>query len=195
MLDDEDAADLLAQFPSVEFAFAYGSGVVEQAGYTYEYVDPQNLPMLDAVLVVEDPIAWHSENILLNPSHYSPLIPIPLLGPLGPRFVAYFQSIPAHLWFNTYVPIPKGRYIHMHSAYIHTQLHTHTVTYTQYLLHIPITHTHTHTHTPPPPPPHIPPPTPPPHTHHHVPLRRYTGRMMKYGVISKRDLLEDLTSW
>ncbi|KAJ1407372.1 mitochondrial matrix Mmp37 [Ochromonadaceae sp. CCMP2298] len=125
MLNDDDASQLLSHFPPVEFAFAYGSGVVEQSGYTYEH--PAHLPMLDAVLVVDNPTQWHTDNMHQNPSHYSPLIPV------GPRLVASFQErIPAHLWFNTYVPITSGR---------------------------------------------------------------YAGRMMKYGIISKKDILMDLSSW
>jgi hypothetical protein len=44
---------LLCNFPTTEFAFAYGSGAIEQEGYDYN--DKSNLPMLDIIFVVKDP--------------------------------------------------------------------------------------------------------------------------------------------
>lgn len=127
MLSQEDADDLLQGFPPVEFAFAYGSGVVEQGGYKYEQTEPSKLPMLDLILVVDDSEKWHADNMVCNDSHYSSLIP------LSSKYVARFQEqIPAFLWFNAYVPMKS---------------------------------------------------------------KRYSGRMMKYGVISKKHLLDDLTTW
>lgn len=127
MLSSEEAIELLDSFPPVEFAFAYGSGVVEQGGYKYEHTDPSKLPMLDIILVVENSEKWHTENMKCNESHYSSLVP------LSSRYVAQFQEqIPAHLWFNAYVPMQS---------------------------------------------------------------KQNAGRMMKYGVISKKHLLDDLTKW
>jgi len=108
MLSVEEAEDLLKGFPPVEFAFAYGSGVVEQGGYKYEQSDPTKLPMMDLILVVKDSEQWHADNMLRNASHYTSLVP------LGSKYVAQFQDkISAHLWFNAYIPMTskgsKGR--------------------------------------------------------------------------------------
>jgi mitochondrial translocator assembly and maintenance protein 41 len=127
MLNGDDAKDLLDGFPSVEFAFAYGSGVVEQGGYKYTPDDPSKLPMLDLILVVENAEKWHADNMIKNKSHYSPLFPI------GFKLIAKFQEkIPAYLWFNAYVPMTTAK---------------------------------------------------------------FRGRLMKYGVITKHQMLNDLNNW
>ena len=127
MLTADEAEDLLRYFPSVEFAFAYGSGVVEQGGYKYEQSDPSKLPMMDFILVVENSEQWHEANMLQNPSHYTSIIP------LGSKYVAKFQDkVPARLWFNAYIPMKS---------------------------------------------------------------KGCVGRLMKYGVINKEYMLEDLNTW
>eukprot|EP01039_Chlorochromonas_danica_P009310 gene9310-10276_t len=99
---NEDVSALLAIFPRVEFAFTYGSGAVQQGGYNYKK-HAAELPMLDLILVVEDSLSWHTENMRMNPSHYSSLLP------MNPSFVTSFQEfLPAHFWFNAYVSIPTG---------------------------------------------------------------------------------------
>jgi len=51
---------IIIQFPKVDFAFAYGSGAIEQGGYNYTVENEgANLPMLDLILAVDDPIRWH----------------------------------------------------------------------------------------------------------------------------------------
>ncbi|RYG69323.1 hypothetical protein EON64_03020 [archaeon] len=98
----DDLKDLLPIFPSVEFAFSYGSGAVQQGGYQYKK-SASELPMLDIIMVVEDSEEWHRENMLRNPSHYSPLVPMNYFQ------VAWVQEkVPANFWFNAYVPIPTG---------------------------------------------------------------------------------------
>jgi hypothetical protein len=60
-----------------------------QVGYTNtapQGGDYSKLPMLDLILAVEDPRAWHQENMARNWEHYSGL------GHLGPRAVAYIQG-------------------------------------------------------------------------------------------------------
>lgn len=127
MLCSEDVAELLDSFPPVEFAFAYGSGVVEQGGYKYEQAVPSNMPMLDVILVVEDSEKWHAENLRMNGADYTPILP------LGSKYIAKFQEeISANLWFNAYVPMKSTK---------------------------------------------------------------FSGRLMKYGVISKKHLMKDLTDW
>lgn len=69
MLSDEDASLLLASFPEVDYAFAYGSGAIKQGGYDYSHTCPPSPaastaisapgassepPMLDFILAVED---------------------------------------------------------------------------------------------------------------------------------------------
>jgi translocator assembly and maintenance protein 41 len=101
MFNDDEYKQILTHFPEVEFAFAYGSGVVEQKGY--EYDSKKELPMLDFIFVVENSEIWHQKNMDINPNHYSSLIP------LGYKSVAAFQDrIPAHFWFNAYVPVPTA---------------------------------------------------------------------------------------
>lgn len=96
MLSEAEISELLGQFPEVDFAFAYGSGVVTQGGY--DYSKQKDLPMLDLILVVEDSVAWHTANMARNPHHYSPLIP---LNASGVTFVQ--ERLKARFWFNTYV--------------------------------------------------------------------------------------------
>ena len=45
---------MLRHFPAVDFAFAYGSGAVRQAGYRYE--EGGEMPMLDVIFAVQDPL-------------------------------------------------------------------------------------------------------------------------------------------
>lgn len=75
MLTQLDFDDILRSFPPVEFAFAYGSGAIAQAGYDYSK-GISELPMLDMVFVVNDTAQWHEENRALHSSHYSPLFPL-----------------------------------------------------------------------------------------------------------------------
>lgn len=103
MLQNDEIEEILTHFPPLEFAFAYGSGVVEQKGYQYELKqkNPADLPMVDFIFVVEDSLKWHEMNLKMNPSHYSSLIPLPAKG------ISLFQDeIPAHFWFNAYLPLP-----------------------------------------------------------------------------------------
>lgn len=127
MLLDSDVELLLDSFPKVEYAIAYGSGVIQQSDYQYKNTKENPMPMVDLILVVDNSIQWHSENVIRNPTHYSPLLPV------GPKLIASFQeNLPAHLWFNTHVPMNSSR---------------------------------------------------------------YPNRLMKYGVISKKHTLTDLTTW
>ena len=53
--EESGYAALLAHFPPVDFAFAYGSGAVQQIGYAYD-VTSKELPMIDVIFAVTDPI-------------------------------------------------------------------------------------------------------------------------------------------
>lgn len=104
MLYYDEISTVLDYFPEVEFAFAYGSGVIEQSGYNYQPPSKQattDYPMVDFIFVVKDSESWHKENLQKNPDHYSSLIP------MKERSIAWFQdNIPAHFWFNAYAPFP-----------------------------------------------------------------------------------------
>jgi translocator assembly and maintenance protein 41 len=76
------------------FCFAYGSGVFRQTASDI------SKNMIDMIFTVEDPAAWHKENISRNPSHYS------ALRFLGHKTVARVQeNWGAKVYFNALVPI------------------------------------------------------------------------------------------
>ena len=83
--------------------------------------------MIDLVFAVENPQEWHSHNMVLNPSHYTPIIN------LSSSAIASIQhNFGARIWYNTLIESK---------------------------------------------------------------LSRSPKRMMKYGVISKADLVVDLVNW
>ncbi|KAL4075142.1 mitochondrial matrix Mmp37-domain-containing protein [Scleroderma yunnanense] len=102
---------IVASFEApIRYAFAYGSGVFEQAGYDAPGEGPviqgaqgaqtQDSPMLDFVFAVNHPDHWHSINMHQFPGHY------PLHARmLGSSFVARTQALGPGLWFNTFVPM------------------------------------------------------------------------------------------
>lgn len=141
MLSGFDSDEILKQFPPVVFAFAYGSGVIEQNEYcsfqeghlpvpphdnAHQKEDKGNgsssssggpstasaMPMVDLIFAVEDSASWHLANIAMNPSHYTPFLPI------SATHTAKFQEgIPAYLWFNTYIPMNLTRHPGRHMKY------------------------------------------------------------------------------
>lgn len=87
---------LHSTFPQhFSFCFAYGSGVFRQSGSDI------TKNMIDMIFTVEDPVAWHKENISRNPHHYSSLCW------LGHNVVARVQNWAAKVYFNTLVPIKE----------------------------------------------------------------------------------------
>jgi hypothetical protein len=85
---------LVASFPRVDFAFAYGSGVFAQRGYT-----ARDAPMIDLVFAVADPAAWHKENLAMNRAHYADG-----MAALGAPWIARLQEeTGAGLYYNTLV--------------------------------------------------------------------------------------------
>ncbi|EFJ15740.1 hypothetical protein SELMODRAFT_118018 [Selaginella moellendorffii] len=62
----EELAAPLQALPPVQFAFAYGSGVFRQ-----REISESSDRTVDYILGVSSPAQWHSQNIEMNPSHYS----------------------------------------------------------------------------------------------------------------------------
>ena len=50
---------ILEEFPHVQHAFAYGSGVIAQPDL-YDHRSA-NKPMLDFIFAVDDPVDWHTQ--------------------------------------------------------------------------------------------------------------------------------------
>lgn len=94
---------ILSQFPQdISLAFAYGSGVFKQHGTSQGQMDKN---MLDFVFAVDDPVTWHTMNLLQNRKHYS------ILKMLGPTVISNVQNEHgASVYYNTLVPV-DGRII------------------------------------------------------------------------------------
>ncbi|XP_032996674.1 phosphatidate cytidylyltransferase, mitochondrial isoform X2 [Lacerta agilis] len=87
---------ILAHFPQeLSLAFAYGSGVFQQAGAST--VETGN-NMLDFVFAVDDSVTWHMMNLLKNRNHYS------FLKYFGPKPISNVQNYGAGIYYNTLVP-------------------------------------------------------------------------------------------
>ena len=82
--DDEFFATVLDELPPVRGAFAYGSAVFGQRGYT---VAQRRSAMVDLIVVVDNTVDWHAANISGgNASHYSAIgrgLGIEWLQPIG----------------------------------------------------------------------------------------------------------------
>ncbi|KRX06701.1 hypothetical protein PPERSA_09103 [Pseudocohnilembus persalinus] len=99
LINKEEFSQILQQkFPKLEFAFGYGSGVFAQT--SYDYSDKKKNPMIDLIFVVDDVEEFHSENLKLNPSHYSGLGKI-----FGSKYLEFLQKhiIPIH--FNPMIQL------------------------------------------------------------------------------------------
>lgn len=112
---------ILSKFPQkLSFGFAYGSGVKKQDGYediltssstkaaptttttTSTAAQPRKPVMIDLLYTVDNPYQWHSQNLLMNPSHYSSM------HLLGSNFIARYQeAYGAKVFFNTLVPVDE----------------------------------------------------------------------------------------
>ncbi|XP_063072680.1 phosphatidate cytidylyltransferase, mitochondrial [Engraulis encrasicolus] len=94
---------ILAQFPQdISLAFAYGSGVFKQQGTSQGQMGKN---MLDFVFAVDDPVTWHTMNLMQNRKHYS------FLKHLGPKQITTIQNdYGAGVYYNTLVPV-DGRLI------------------------------------------------------------------------------------
>lgn len=87
---------ILSYFPQdISLAFAYGSAVFKQIGAAQ--TNAKN--MVDFVFAVDDPITWHTMNLMQNRSHYS------VLKYLGPKRMSNIQEkYGAGVYYNTLVP-------------------------------------------------------------------------------------------
>ncbi|XP_077181795.1 phosphatidate cytidylyltransferase, mitochondrial isoform X4 [Paroedura picta] len=93
---------ILSQFPSeLSFAFAYGSGVFQQAGAS---AGESENNMLDFVFAVDDSVSWHKRNLSKNRGHYS------FLKYFGAKRINNVQNYGAGIYYNTLVPC-SGRVI------------------------------------------------------------------------------------
>eukprot|EP00963_Diacronema_lutheri_P007605 scaffold659_cov318-Pavlova_lutheri.AAC.6 len=95
----ERSRDILARFPTVQHAFAYGSKVFAQEK------DPGRDALLDFVFVVDEPKKWHDENLVRHPRHYS------CVGRWGGGPAADFvaERIGAGVYFNTHAEVGNER--------------------------------------------------------------------------------------
>ncbi|MEQ2189613.1 Phosphatidate cytidylyltransferase, mitochondrial [Goodea atripinnis] len=95
---------ILSQFPQdISLAFAYGSGVFKQHGTSQGQMEKN---MLDFVFAVDDPVTWHTMNLLQNRKHYS------ILKLVGPTKISSIQNDHgASVYYNTLVPV-DGRVTH-----------------------------------------------------------------------------------
>ncbi|GAA6013871.1 hypothetical protein JCM11491_000452 [Sporobolomyces phaffii] len=96
---EKDLQDVLSAFKKspIRFAFAYGSGVFRQSGYT-----TKDKPLLDFVFAVSHPSHWHAINMQQHPHHYSGLMRL-----LGSNVVSWLQEkgLGAQVWFNVEVEV------------------------------------------------------------------------------------------
>lgn len=102
---------ILSKFPTnFSFCFAYGSGVKKQLGY--EDIVKQRQTMIDMMFCVDDAAKWHSENLQMNPTHYSGLAHwYGSVGNGGSR-IAYIQNnFGARVYCNTLIPLDNGQFI------------------------------------------------------------------------------------
>ena len=100
---------IVKQFPPCRFAAAYGSAVFHQPDTLNTATASPNAPlasitssppMLDLLFVVDDPMEFHTANLVAHPSHYSFL---KHFG--GARTISSVNALPAYLYYNTNVPI------------------------------------------------------------------------------------------
>ena len=79
----------------IRYAFAYGSGVFEQDGYS-----DAKRPMLDFMFAVTHSSHFHSINMHQHASHYSLHARL-----FGSSYVSSIEALAPGVWFNAYVPM------------------------------------------------------------------------------------------
>ena len=89
----------LMNLPQFLHAFAYGSGVFSQTP-TAKRQPNGTPPMIDMVISVQNPVHWHSRNMINNPSHY------PWWVRMAPSWVLRrVQNMGAGVWYIPYVKV------------------------------------------------------------------------------------------
>ena len=93
---NEELTAIVDQFPhKIDYAFGYGSGVLRQQQST----TTTNPGMIDIILAVNDPYAWHKHNLKCHSDHYSYMARIG-----GSNFVTWLQvNFGAKLYFHPFV--------------------------------------------------------------------------------------------
>jgi translocator assembly and maintenance protein 41 len=124
---------VLTKFNSnnLKFAFAYGSSVFKQTNNT-----PSKSSIIDFILVVDDSVSFHYENIQNNPTHYS------FLKYLGPYYVSKIQDeLGAACYYNTLVRLDDDvliKYGVMSTKYFLRDLYDWDYLYVSGRLHKPV---------------------------------------------------------
>jgi hypothetical protein len=92
---------IVAKFNApIRYAFAYGSGVFEQDGYSDRGTNSGMAPMVDFMFAVTHPEHFHYMNMQQYPAHY------PLHARVfGSSYVAKVEDLGPGVWFNAYVPM------------------------------------------------------------------------------------------
>lgn len=88
--------ELLQRFPVFRCAFAYGSGIFTQS---FKNGTIEKGKMLDFILVTDQSVDWHRENLIRNYKDYS------ALKYLGPEVIAKVQEQGAQCYFNTLINV------------------------------------------------------------------------------------------
>lgn len=100
---------IVAKFEApIRYAFAYGSGVFEQDGYSGMSSESSQLekssealtqrPMMDFMFAVTHAAHFHSINMQQFPSHYPVHARL-----LGSSYVSKIQDFGPGVWFNAYI--------------------------------------------------------------------------------------------
>ncbi|TKR93791.1 hypothetical protein L596_008186 [Steinernema carpocapsae] len=99
-MKNESLRELVEGLPldTVEYCFAYGSGAVAQKS------EDMKDKMVDFVIATNDPVRFHTDNLLRNPRHYSWLR---YLG--GHRVARFQQSGGARMIYNTNVSVDSRK--------------------------------------------------------------------------------------
>ncbi|KAI3628464.1 hypothetical protein CBS14141_000167 [Malassezia furfur] len=102
----------LMNLPQFLHAFAYGSGVFSQTP-TAKRQPNGTPPMIDMVISVQNPVHWHSRNMINNPSHY------PWWVRMAPSWVLRrVQNMGAGVWYIPYVKVEDKDLLQWDSLYL-----------------------------------------------------------------------------
>lgn len=79
--------------------------------------------MLDMVFAVDDPLAWHIDNLDQNPDHYS------FMKHVGPQSIVRLQQASAGVYYNTLLTIESQVLYYICTSYFVPDLMSDTLTY------------------------------------------------------------------